>query len=99
MPTKPTPDTVEGKLDEILVYLDRLDRRDRLRTWGGFIRGIIALIPIIILIWTTWYFFAHADEMMAKITRYAAEQAAGMAQPNDEIMQQFRLMFPGSGDQ
>ena len=65
----------DDKLDQILVHLKNLDRRDRLRTWGGFFRGLLSLIPAIAFIYGVWYFYQHGDEVMAKIAKVAAEQA------------------------
>jgi len=71
-----TPDSVE----QILEILKRMDRRDRLRTIGGFIRGILNLIPIIIVIFFTWYGIKYGDQLLEKITSMAAEQAGKVAQ-------------------
>lgn len=96
--SKASAESIEEKMDLILVYLHRMDKRDRLRTWGGFVRGLIGLIPIILLVWSTWYFLKHGDELMMKMTKYAAESAAGMTKENSaELMQQFKLMFPSGG--
>lgn len=75
---KENPESIEEKMDLILIYLHRLDKRDRLRTWGGFLKGLLALIPIIILLWSTWYFIAHKDEIFKEITNQAAQSAASM---------------------
>ena len=56
-------------------HLERLDRRDRLRTWGGFFRGLLAIIPIAILIFSTWYAYAHLDELLKKVATQAAQSA------------------------
>ena len=98
--TKSSPESIEKKIDIMIAYLHRMDKRDRIRTWGGFVRSIISLIPIILLLWSTWYFIEHSDEMMKKMTRYAAESAASMTKDNSaEVMQQIKLMFPGGNEQ
>ncbi len=75
--TEPAEETsVEAKMEEILVHLRRMDSRDRLRTWGGFVRGIIALIPLILLLWSAWYFVEHGAELMKMIADTAASSAA-----------------------
>jgi len=73
--TAPEP-TVEDQLGEILEHLRRMDARDRLRTWGGFVRGIIAIVPLILLLWSAWYFVEHGAEMMKMIADTAASSAA-----------------------
>ncbi|MFA5800413.1 MAG: hypothetical protein WC840_05665 [Candidatus Peribacteraceae bacterium] len=75
-----TATTVEAKLDEIVLHLRRLDRRDRMRTIGGFIRGFLALIPLLLLLWSVWYFIQHGDEIMKKIADQAASSAAEFTQ-------------------
>ncbi|MDP7069531.1 MAG: hypothetical protein QF815_03305 [Candidatus Peribacteraceae bacterium] len=65
----------EDKLDTIIEHLARMDKRDRLRMWGGFFKGLIALIPAIAFIYGMYYFYQHGDEVMAKIAKVAAEQA------------------------
>ncbi len=66
----------DDKLDTIIWHLERMDRRDRLRTWGSFFKGLLSLIPVAAFVWGLWYFSQHGDEIMAKIAKQAAEQAA-----------------------
>ncbi|MBP7114600.1 MAG: hypothetical protein KBA40_04040 [Candidatus Peribacteraceae bacterium] len=75
-PVTTTPPTVEEQLGEILEHLRRMDARDRLRTWGGFVRGIIAIVPLILLLWSGWYFVKHGEELMKMIADTAASSAA-----------------------
>jgi len=86
-------DAFIGKLDEILVYLHRMERRDRLRTTGGFVRGMLGLIPLALFVWSAWYFVVHGDEFMKKITTEAVRQSAEYSQGSlmeqlDELMEQ-----------
>ncbi|ALM09994.1 MAG TPA: hypothetical protein DEB30_03045 [Candidatus Peribacter riflensis] len=74
----PPPDNVT----QILEILKRMDRRDRLRTIGGFIRGIFSIIPIVIVIFLTWYTIKYGDQLLEKITTMAAEQAGRVAKQN-----------------
>ncbi len=97
MPNAETPDTsVEAQLGEILEHLRRMDARDKLRMWGGFFRSIIALIPIILLVWSAWYFAQHGTEIMKTIADTAASSAAKYTQSQsqgviDEMMQKFAM--------
>lgn len=68
----------KDKLDTIIWHLERMDKRDRIRTWGSFFKGLMSIIPAIAFIWGAWYFSQHGDEIMAKIARQAAEQAAAV---------------------
>ncbi len=72
MPPTPT----EEKLDAILQHIKNLDRRDRLRTWGGFFRSIITIIPVIVFLYASWYVTQHAGEIMQSIAAEAAQQTA-----------------------
>lgn len=74
------PLSTDEKLDLIVHYLHRMDRRDRLRTVGGFARGMLGLIPLALLIWSFWYFTQHGDEFMENITREAVRQSAEYSQ-------------------
>jgi hypothetical protein len=87
-----TETSMEEKMDQILIYLHRMDRRDRLRTFGGFFRGILGLIPLILVVWSAWYFYAYSDEMIEKITSEAVKQTTGYT--NDAgFMDQFNEYF------
>ena len=68
------------RLEEILQQLKRMDRRDKLRTWGGFFKGVLSLIPIAILLLSTWYLYKYGDVFIEKISSIAAKQAAGYSQ-------------------
>lgn len=91
MTETPASATTADKLDQILYHLDRMDRRDRLRTIGGFFRGILTLIPMLIFLFSMWYFYKYSDQILQKIAEQAAMQAAKFAQPsmdNSELMKQ-----------
>lgn len=77
--------TIEQQLSEILEHLRRMDKRDRLRTWGAFFRSILHLLPVAILLWSVWFTVYHWDDVLQQITKAAAEQS--------EL-----LMKQGSGD-
>lgn len=62
------------KIDEISLHLKNLDRRDRMRTWGGFVRGIISLIPIVLLVLGAWYAYSNIDELITRITSETTRQ-------------------------
>ena len=72
-----------------------MDKRDRLRTWGGLIRSIIALIPVVLILWSAWYFYAHGAEFMKMISDQAAKSAAEFTKNQgnslyDQIMKQYK---------
>ena len=73
-----------------------MDKRDRLRTWGGFFKGLIGLIPIVVMLGSIWYVYEHGEELLQKITQQAAKEAAAMTSDSaGDIMKQIELVFPG----
>ncbi len=90
--------SIESKLDVIIEYLDRMDRRDRNRTIAGAIRSVISLFWIVLLLWSSWYFIAHWGDIMKQITTQAAASAAQYTQQKgtgllDQLTNQYS--FPG----
>jgi hypothetical protein len=88
------PETTEMKLDRILFHLERMDKRDRLRTIGGFIRTLIAVIPIVLLLWSAWYFVDHGADLMKMVADQAAKSAAQYTKTQsngmlDQLMKQY----------
>lgn len=77
-PSTPTSANTDQKLDQIVAILERMNKRDRLRTWGGFFRTILHLIPLILILWSTWFAYAHWDELLKEISKAAAEQSAAV---------------------
>jgi hypothetical protein len=86
MPKETTANTVEEKLDVIIAHLEALDRRDKLRTTGAFIRSILAIIPLLIFLWSAWYAVNHAQELMQQITTAAATAAAEATKSGSKSM-------------
>ena len=88
--------TTEEMLKEIVEHLRRIDARDKLRTWGGFVRGIIAIVPLILLLWSAWYFVEHGEELMKTVADTAASSAAEFTKNQgsglyDELMKQYAV--------
>jgi hypothetical protein len=82
-------------LEQILVHLERMDRRDRLRTVGGFVRTIISLVPMVIFLASMWYVYKHTDELITKVSQEAAKQAAAYTQEQSAgIIDQLRNAMP-----
>ena len=76
IPTVKYDSVVEMKLEEITTILRRMDKRDRMRTWGGLFRSLLAIIPLIIFLWSIWYFAGNWDTIMKQVADQAASSAA-----------------------
>jgi hypothetical protein len=70
------------ELREIKEHLHEMNRRDRVRTIGGTIRGLIMLIPTVLIIWSAWYFYENSGDILKSIAATAAEQATKYSQGN-----------------
>jgi hypothetical protein len=93
-PQLPSTSSVEEKLDIIAEHLRRMDQRDKLRLWGGTVRSLIAIVPVLVFLWSIWYFANNADEIMKKIADEAASSAAKYSQQQgqgvlDELMKKY----------
>lgn len=88
------PQTVEEKLDVIIMHLDRIDRRDRMRMWGGYLHSVFTLIPLIFFIWSTWYIYAHFNDIMGAMMQQAARSAAeSTGQGYEDFLKQLQETF------
>lgn len=96
----PEPKTTDDKLDVIIEYLRKMNRRDRLRMIGGFFRGLLSIIPIVFFLISMWYVYAYGDALLEKVAAVAAKQAANVARVNtgnivdsiniNSLMEQFK---------
>ncbi len=91
----PPEKAIEQKLDEIIVHLKHLDRRDNVRMWWSSIRTVLAILPIILVIGGGWYLVEHwvdiissiAKQMASTTTEYTKNQGQNVL---DEIKNIFR---------
>lgn len=90
------PQTVEEKMDVIIAHLERLDARDRLRMWGSVLHSLIAVIPMLLFLWSIWYFYAHGAELMELMMRVSAQSAAqSTSQGYQDVLDQLKEYFGG----
>ena len=100
MPKEPVVATTpEQKLDIIIGYLDAMNRRDKLRTTGASIRGMLGPIPLLFFTWSIWYTIYHGSELLQQITPQAANAAAEATKNNskgmlDDLLNKYD--FPGN---
>ena len=91
MPAKKDNPNVSDQLEEILDILYQMNKRDRLRTMGGFFKGLISMIPIIVLLASLWYAYEYGDVLLEKVSESAARQAAKVTQQGSaDIMDRIR---------
>lgn len=93
-PAEPTaPLSIEERLDAIISLLEHINRRDRIRAIGSLLRTLLGLIPLILLLWSAWYFYTHGEDVLESITREAVRQSADYSQGSlmkqlEDMMQQ-----------
>lgn len=83
----------DDRLDHIVEVLDRMDRRDRWRTIGSTVRGILGIVPLLIFLGSLWYIYVNGEELLQKIAGEAAKQAASYTQDSSEFMKQVQNMM------
>ena len=94
-----TPDngrtpTNDERMDRIMHALERMDHRDRLRTYSAIVHGIISFIPTLLLLGSLWYLYAHGAELLKQMTTEATKQAAGYsAQQGGDLLKEFQKMM------
>ncbi len=79
--------TVEEKLDVIIKYLHRIDKRDRIRMWSGTVHSLMTLIPLILTLVSLWYFYAHSADLLKGMMGFGG---GGSATSQPSIMQQIQ---------
>lgn len=85
---------MDEKVDVIIAHLERLDRRDRLRMWGGTVRSVIALIPMLFFLWSAWYLYAHGTEIFDLMLQQSARSAAtSTGQSYEQALDAIRAFF------
>ncbi len=90
---------IEAKMDTIILHLERIDRRDRLRMWGGVLHSLLTIVPIVFFAWSTWYLYAHFDEIMGAMMEQSAKSAAAATgQGYEDILRQLKTTFGIEGE-
>lgn len=87
--------SVEEKLDVIITYLHRLDKRDRIRMWSATLHSLLTLVPLVLTLLSLWYFYTHSSELLGGMMKGMipgsgsnASQPSIMQQIQDYIRQQ-----------
>ncbi len=88
-------ESVGEKLDRIAMHVERLDRRDRLRTWMGMLRGFVWIAMALFFVWSSIFFAQNFDDIMTKIITISTEQTMKYTQDQSaEMMKAFQNMIP-----
>lgn len=81
---------MEEKMDLILEYLHRIDRRERWKVIGGTIRSIIGLLPVLIVLWFAWYLQWHGKELLQTLSTSMAKNMSIFTENNtNRLLQEF----------
>lgn len=80
------PPPTDDQLSEILTILRAMNKRDRIRTWGGFVRGCIAIIPVLLVLWSAWYVVENGQSLLQMIAKTAASAAAAVTESQSKSM-------------
>lgn len=77
-----TDKSTEELLEEVLHHMEKMDHRDYWRTWGGFFRGLLSVVPILVLILSTWYLYAYSDTILEGMTNKVMQKMMPQSQNN-----------------
>jgi hypothetical protein len=94
--TRLTNKSTEELLELLLVHMQNMDRRDYWRTIGGFFKGVLTLIPMILFLVSTWYIYAYRDTILQQITTQVTTQMQSMMPtiPDDDFMEKIKPYLP-----
>ena len=51
----------------IVHYLEKMNHRDRLRMFGSFFKSIIMMLPVLVFLWSAWYFYVNGERLLRDI--------------------------------
>jgi hypothetical protein len=69
---------IEQQLDQILVRLKHVDRRDRIRMWTGFVKILIPLIGLFMVYYMSDSIITSITERFGTIFQFAIPGADGL---------------------
>lgn len=76
------PQTHEERMEQMMTEMNaalhRMDMRDRTRMIWGTVKSLINLIPMLLLLWSTYYLFVHGPELIQMITSQTVKQMTGI---------------------
>lgn len=69
--------TTDEKLDVIIQYLHRIERRDHLRMVGSTVHSVLWLGSTILVLFSLWYFTQNIPQMVDLMTKQIIQQSMG----------------------
>lgn len=97
-PAEPTPQTdpvgsIDMRLDKMIEILERMNRRDKWRTIGGFLRGLIVVIPTLVIILSSIWLYFYGSNLVQDFIQQTTNQAAQQAQESfmDRMLEGFQM--------
>lgn len=81
--------TTDDRLDLIIGYLHRAERRQRLHEVAAFLHTLLAIVPMVLFALAAWYAYAHFDEFVAKVVQETTRQAIQSQEGMSEIFKNF----------
>lgn len=86
---------VEERLDLIVEYLHRAERRARWSTVGTSVRTFITLIPMLLFLGSLLYVYFNAASILRQIGSEAAKQSWQYSEQGaNGLLDQFRSLLP-----
>ena len=84
----PTKETLEQKLDRIAELLQRLDHRDKVRTFWTTVRSIIGLLPLLLILGGAIYVYWKREDFFHAFTQTIITNIQQQARKPDMFLKQ-----------
>lgn len=100
--TNPTPtdpvSRIEERLDQMISLLDHMNRRDKWRTVGGFIKGAVTVIPTLILLLSSVYLYLYGSDLIQYLIKETTAQTQQQVQQSfiDQFMKGVEMPTSGT---
>ena len=87
---------IELRLEEIALYLKRIDRRDHYRMISGYVHALIGFIPMAIFLGSMLYFYWYGEDLIKQLIQQTAQSAMEASTGGmDSFMKDFQNLLPG----
>ena len=79
------PASIEDKLDAIIFYLHKMERRDHMRMIGAYIKSMISLASLLILVGSSVWFLLYGEQFIQDMTEQMIKQSMGSIPTMDSL--------------